>query len=293
MRQTDPRIHPVVMPRLRRLATGIALGSTMVAASIGGARAEGKLTAKYSLTVAGVEIGRASIAVDAGDTSYQVVGTGKVTGIMRAVSAGKGSAAAKGAITVNKLSPQIYAMSAEADGKAESVRLAMAGGTAKEVEVEPPIKPLPDRVEVTEAHLVNIMDPVSGAFVYVPGTADLLSAAACDRAIPIFDGRQRYDVSLTYLRIDQVKAGKTYAGPAVVCRAGYAPVAGHRPTRSTVKYMMENKDMYVWLVPIAGTRLLAPFRVSIATMIGTATLEATSFETQAKDKAVPISTPKP
>eukprot|EP01031_Cornospumella_fuschlensis_P013118 gene13118-16036_t len=93
MRQTDPRIHPVVMPRLRRLATGAALGSVLVAASVGGARAEGKLTAKYSLTVAGVEIGRASIAVDAGDTSYQVVGTGKVTGIMRAVSAGKGSAA--------------------------------------------------------------------------------------------------------------------------------------------------------------------------------------------------------
>ncbi len=46
----------------------------------------------------------------------------------------------------------------------------MAGGAAKEVDVEPPIKPLPDRVEVTEAHLANIMDPVSGAFVYVPGT---------------------------------------------------------------------------------------------------------------------------
>ncbi len=255
--------------------------------------ADGRLSAKYSLSVAGVEVGRASIAVDVSDTAYQVAGTGKITGIMRALSSGKGSAAAKGAITVNKLAPQIYALSAEADGKAESVRLAMVGGTAKEVEVEPPIKPLPDRVEVTEAHLANIMDPVSGAFIYVPGTVDLMSAAACDRSIPVFDGRQRYDVSLSFLRVEQVKAGKTYSGPAVVCRAGYTPVAGHRPTRSTVKYMMENKEMYVWLVPIAGTRMLAPFRVSIATMIGTATLEATSFETEMKDKAVPISTPKP
>ncbi|WP_341991763.1 DUF3108 domain-containing protein [Azorhizobium sp. AG788] len=293
MRQIDPRLRPAVMPALRRLTWSAALTSALLAATIGAARAEGRLSAKYSLTVAGVEIGRASITVDAGDTAYQVIGTGKVTGIMRAVSAGKGSAAARGAITVNKLAPQIYALSAEADGKAESVRLAMVAGTAKEVDVEPPIKPLPDRVEVTETHLANIMDPVSGAFVYVPGTADLLSAAACDRSIPIFDGRQRYDVSLTFLRIEQVKAGKTYAGPAVVCRAGYTPVAGHRPTRSTVKYMMENKEMYVWLVPIAGTRLLAPFRVSIATMIGTATLEATSFEAEAKDKAVPISAPKP
>lgn len=278
---------------LAALAARAALGTAVAACPLAMARADGKLSAKYTLTVAGVEIGRATIAVDASDTAYQIAGTGKVTGILRAVSAGKGSAAAKGGIGVAKVSPQVFALSAEADGKPESVRLGIIGGAAKEVEVEPPVKPLPDRVEITEAHLANIMDPMSGAFVYVPGTVDPISAAACDRTIPVFDGRQRYDVALSFLRVEQVKAGKTYSGPAVVCRASYFPVAGHRPTRSTVKYMMENKEMFVWLVPITGTRLMAPFKVSIATMIGTALLEATSFETEAKDKAVPVSAPKP
>jgi len=67
----------------------------------------------------------------------------------------------------------------------------------------------------------------------------------------------------------------------VVCSVRYKPVAGHRPSRYTVQYMVENKDMFVWLVPIEGTRLMAPFKVTVATMIGTALFEATSF--QAKD----------
>ncbi|GGF81421.1 hypothetical protein GCM10007301_46960 [Azorhizobium oxalatiphilum] len=275
-------------------AVRAALTAVLAALPLAAARADGKLTARYTLSVAGVEVGRANIAVEATDTTYQIAGTGRVSGIARALSSGKGSAAAKGAFSVSKVNPSVFAMSAEADGKPESIRLGIVGNVAKEVEVEPKPKPMPDRIEVTDAHLANVVDPMSGAFVYVPGTVDMASAAACDRTIPVFDGRQRYDVTLSYLRTEQVKAGKTYAGPAVVCRASYFPVAGHRPTRSTVKYMTENKEMFVWLVPIAGTRMMAPFKVSIATMIGTAVLEASSFETEAKGKTVPVNAaPKP
>ncbi|MGU3495041.1 DUF3108 domain-containing protein [Xanthobacteraceae bacterium A53D] len=298
----DParRARPLPRPLMRTLVLGAVLAAAPLAA-----HAEGKLKAGYTLSVAGVEVGRANVLVEASDTTYQIAGTGRITGIARALSAGKGSAAARGALGVSRANPTVFAMSAEADGKPESIRLGIVGNVAKDVEVKPEPKPMPDRIEVTEAHLANIIDPMSGAFVYVPGTTDMMSAAACDRTVPVYDGRQRYDVTLSYLRTEQVKAGKTYNGKAVVCRVSYAPVAGHRPTRSTVKYMMENKDMYVWLVPISGTRIMAPFRISIATQIGTAVLDATSFETgpqaeakdkdksEAKDKATPAGTPKP
>ncbi|MEP9354246.1 DUF3108 domain-containing protein [Xanthobacter sp. KR7-65] len=269
-----------------------ALAALALPALGGAARADGKLNARYTLTVGGVELGRGSITVEAGDQAYEISGSARVTGVLRAVSSGKGVAAARGALANGRMVPRIYAMNAEADGKAETARLAMTGGALKEMNVEPPLKPAPDRVPIEASVLQNIMDPMSGAFVYVPGTADLLSAAACSRPIPVFDGRQRYDLSLSYLRTEKVKA-EGYAGPAVVCGVRYAPVAGHRPSRYTVKYMMENKDIYVWLVPIAGTRLMAPFRVSVATMIGTAILEASAFETEAKAGTVPVSAPRP
>ncbi|MFG1301208.1 DUF3108 domain-containing protein [Xanthobacter sp. V3C-3] len=285
----------MIKPRLAFLSAGPArlLCAGALVAGLGApALADGKLNAKYSLTVGGVELGRGSIAVAAGDASYEISGTARVTGVLRAVSSGKGVAASRGAFASGKMVPRLYAMNAEADGKEESARIAMASGAVKEMDVEPALKPAPDRVPVTDDVLQNIIDPMSGAFVYVPGTADLLSSAACERSIPVFDGRQRYDISLSYLRTEAVKA-EGYAGKAVVCAVRYAPIAGHRPSRYTVKYLMESRDMFVWLVPIAGTRLLAPFKVSVATLIGTAVLQASAFETQATGGPVPVSAPRP
>ncbi|MDI4658610.1 DUF3108 domain-containing protein [Xanthobacter autotrophicus] len=278
------------------VAAGALLGAAVFAGTLlawpGAARADGRLEAKYTLTVGSVELGRGSIVVEAGDTAYEITGAARVTGVLRAVSSGKGVAASRGVLSGGRMAPRIYAMNAEADGKAETARITIAGGAVKDMDVEPPLKPVPDRVPLTPDALQNVIDPMSGAFILVPGTADLISAAACDRSIPVFDGRQRYDLKLSFLRTEKVKT-EGYAGPAVVCGVRYSPIAGHRPTRSTVKYMEENKDMQVWLVPIAGTRLLAPFKVSVATMIGTAVLAASSFETQAKSGTVPVNAPRP
>lgn len=257
----------------------------------GPAFADGRLKANYSLSIAGVEFGRGSVVVQANDSAYEISGTARLTGVMRAISSAKGVAAARGAISGGRVVPRVYAMNAEADGKEESARIAMVSGAVKEMDVEPPLKFLPDRVPITPAVLESVMDPVSGAFAYVPGTVDMLSPAACDRTIPVFDGRQRYDIKLSFDRVEKVSV-EGYNGSAVVCSARYKPVAGHRPSRYTVKYMVSNKDMWAWLVPIAGTRMMAPFKVSVGTLLGTATLQATSFETEASGSAVPISAPR-
>ena len=235
-------------PRSNSLLARVLVAGSALAASALPAVADGKLSAKYTLSVGGIELGRGSIVVEAGEQAYEIAGKAQVTGVLRAVSSGEGVAAARGAISGGKMQPRVYAMNAKADGKAEVARIAMAAGAVKEMDVAPPLKPVPDRVPLTPETMQNIIDPLSGAFVYVPGTADLLSAAACARPIPVFDGRQRYDITLSYLRTDKVKA-KGYDGPAVVCAVRYVPVAGHRPSRYTVKYMQENKDMAVWLVP--------------------------------------------
>lgn len=264
-----------------------------LAASAGPAWADGRLEAKYTLSLAGIEVGRAEATVDATDAGYDILGTGRVTGVLRAISSGKGSAAARGSMAAGKSIPRLFAVSAKADGKDETIKFAITEAGVTDLDVVPPPKPYPDRIEVTEAHLVNVTDPLTGAFVSIPGKVDMLSAAACDRTIPVFDGRQRFDVVLSFERVEDVKIEKGFSGKAVVCQARYVPVAGHRPTRSTVKYMQENKDMHVWLVPIAGTRLMAPFKVEVATLVGTVLFEATSFKTEVKEKTIPVNAAKP
>jgi hypothetical protein len=54
------------------------------------------------------------------------------------------------------------------------------------------------------------------------------------------------------------------------------------PRRKAIKYLVAQREMEAWLVPIAGTRVMVPFRVSVPTPIGMGVLEATEFVTTAK-----------
>ena len=87
----------------------------------------------------------------------------------------------------------------------------------------------------------------------------------------------RYDLQLAFKHLDKVKSERGYQGTVVVCSVYFTPVAGHVPERSTIKYLTEQRDMELWLAPIAGTRLLVPYRASIPTPIGMGVLQATQF----------------
>jgi hypothetical protein len=67
--------------------------------------------------------------------------------------------------------------------------------------------------------------------------------------------------------MDKVTTEKGYAGPVVVCSISYEPIAGHRASNPLVKYLSEGREMEMALAPITGTRLLAPFRLSVVSML--------------------------
>ncbi|MBS7590457.1 DUF3108 domain-containing protein [Ancylobacter defluvii] len=276
-----PRLpSPSRLPRSLATAGGAAGILAGILAGAPPAFADGKLEARYKLSLAGLELGRAAFLLEVDDGSYTASGSARLTGVVQAVSSGKGSAGARGAVQRDGLMPRSFAMEAETDRKAEAIRLSLAGGNVTDTKVEPPVPAAADRVPVSDKDKRGVLDPMTAALFLAPGSGDLMAPKNCERLLPIYDGRQRYDLDLSFERVDQVKAEKGYAGPALVCRISYKPVAGHRANRTSVKYMTRNKDMYVWLAPVAGTRVLAPFRASVATAIGVAQIEAVSFQTE-------------
>jgi hypothetical protein len=108
-----------------------------------------------------------------------------------------------------------------------------------------------------------------------------MSPDSCRTGAGIFDGRMRYDLKLDFKRMETVKAERGYRGQALVCAIYFTPVAGYIPDRPVIKYLTGQRNMEIAFVPIAGTRILAPFRLSIPTPFGSAMLEATSFVTTA------------
>ena len=96
----------------------------------------------------------------------------------------------------------------------------------------------------------------------------ICSAPSCRTATPVFDGRMRYDLKFEFKRMETVQAEKGYRGAALVCAIYFTPISGYIADRAAIKYLIAQRDMEVWLVPIAGTRVLVPFKLKIPTPIG-------------------------
>jgi hypothetical protein len=245
------------------------------------AAAQGRLDAEYEATLAGVRIGKGTWAIEIGEDQYAAAAQGGTAGLLKSFSQGSGTGSAQGRIVNGALVGTNYIASTTAGKKTERIHISLANGTVKEsgIDPEPPVDP--DRVPVTDAHKRGVFDPMTASLLRVPGNGDLLSPDACRAGAPVFDGRMRYDLQLDFKRMENVKAERGYRGPAVVCAIYFTPISGYIPDRPVIKYLTTARNVEVTFVPIAGTRILVPFRIVIPTSFGTGMLEATSFVTQA------------
>jgi hypothetical protein len=242
------RIFARPAPISPRVFVGLcALGLGFLAAPQG-ALAQGRLDARYEVTLAGIPVG---------------------------------TSASQGRIVAGALVPQAYVATTVTSKKSETVRMGLVNGYVKEfaIDPEPPVDP--DRIPVTDAHRHGVFDPMTGSMLRVPGNADLMSPESCHAGQAVFDGRMRYDLKLDFKRLENVRADKGYSGPALVCAIYFSAVSGYIPDRPVIKYLTAQRNMEIAFVPIAGTRILVPFRMSVPTPLGTAVLEATEFHTSA------------
>jgi hypothetical protein len=273
---------------LPRLLQATAAGLTMLAcAGPDIAYAQAKLDARYAATLGGVTIGRGAWVIDYRDDQYTAAASGMATGLLKIFAGGTGTSASRGTVANGQPVPRSYAATITANKKKDEVEMAIENGAVKDYSVKPPSPPDPERVPITEAHRRGITDPMTASLIRVAGSADPMTAETCQRSIAIFDGRMRYDLRLAFKRMDKVKVEKGYQGPALVCSVAFTPQAGHIPTRPVIKYLTSMEDTEVWLVPVAGTRLVVPFRMSVPTPVGDAVLEATQFVVTPVSRAVP------
>lgn len=239
--------------------------------------AQGKLDARYSVTLGGLPIGRGAWVIDIAEDHFTAAASGGTAGMMQVFASGNGQSAARGSIAGGNLVPASYASSIVTDQKFDQVRMVISSGTVKEFVADPPTVPTPDRVPLTDGHRRGVTDPMTASLMRVPGSGDTLVPQACQRTLSVFDGRMRYDLKLAFKRLDRAKTEKGYQGPVVVCAVYFAPIAGHIPDRAAIKYLTQLRDIELWLAPISGTRVMVPYRVSVPTPLGLGVMQATQF----------------
>ena len=282
---TNRMISPRLVPLALRVLGGLCTAACLLLAAPS-AFAQGKLDARYEAMLAGIPVGKGAWTIDIADDSFSAAASGGTSGLLKAFAGGSGTGAAQGRVVNGALVSTNYSATTTTSKKSEAIRIVLSNGNVKEyvIEPEPPVDP--DRLPITDAHRRGVYDPMTGSMLRVPGSGDPLSPEACRTGAAIFDGRMRYDLKLDFKRMETVRAEKGYRGPVVVCAVYFSPVAGYIPDRPVIKYLAAQRNIEITFAPIAGTRILVPFRMVIPTPLGTAMLEATQFITQASPPRV-------
>jgi hypothetical protein len=217
----------------------------LVLAGQGAAMAE-TVRARYSVSLIGLHIGEATAHGSIEQANYKIELNARLTGVASWVA---------------------------------HVRMALNAGNVRAVEITPPFMDMDGRVPVSAANKRNILDPISALIMAVPAGESLVGPAACNRTLPIYDGVIRFDLTMSYVRTQQV-AVPGYSGPVSICAVRYRPIAGHKIDSESTRFMAQNREIEAWLAPVEGAHIVVPFRVQLKTLAGMADVEATEFSIQ-------------
>lgn len=242
-----------------------------------GASAQGRLDAEYIATVSGVPVGQGNWVVEIANNAYTAAASGATAGLLKFFTSARGTSAARGTISGGRPVPTSYSATIIDSRHIDEVRMALSNGNVTDYTAEPELIPVPDRIPVREADRHGVVDPLTSALAHVDGSGDPVGPGACNRKVSVFDGRVRYDLQSEFKRVESVKAEKGYQGAAAVCALYFRPISGYVPERAAIKYLIALRDAEVWLVPIAGTRVLVPFRFAMPTPLGLGVLQARQF----------------
>lgn len=269
-------VRPAVLSALL-LGTAGLTASVPVAPGLAGP-APVKFTAAYKVRFAGLKLGDFRVWTNVTDSHYDVWGKGKLTFLTGLIFEIKGDSASAGA--VSRAGPRPARFSFGFKTKKGSGHLAMkfSNGAVAQVASQPPLRTHERAIPVTAKHVTGVMDPLTALFFSTESKAPGQHSSACNRRIPVYDGKYRFDIQLSHKKtVRVVRKGKGgYGGPAVICKVKFIPVAGHRPKAENVAFFSRTEEIEAWLIPLPQGRAYVPYHVTIPTPYGTA--QITSIE---------------
>jgi hypothetical protein len=243
--------------------------------------AANRIVAVYRVDIGNFNLGNFRLTTTFRGEDYEMRGEGRFSILEGLVYHWHGTTASSGRVTDNGPKPSMYAFSySEGAKKGERVRMTFDGGGVSKVSIVPRKRPAPRTIPVTKEQLEGVLDPMSGAFLSAKSQNPNGDINVCHQTLPVFDGRQRFDLVLTPKRSVTVKKNNPsgYAGPAVICRVKFIPIAGYQPDNPGIRLMSQSNEIEVWLIPVRGTQMYVPYRIVLPTPVGYGTAMVTSIQ---------------
>jgi hypothetical protein len=264
---------------MKRVRVGCIFACLVVGSAVLPSRADAwpaTVRAVYDVNFNGFNVGTFEFLSQAEEQSYTLTGNAQLSLLLGAFT-WIGETRAFGLMASPAPKPAAFSFDFKANSKSGSTRMDFANGKVFDIKHSPPAEPKPDAVPLREQHLKGVLDPLSAILVI----ARYSNPDPCDHRLPIFDGKERFDLVLTYKGQMKVVEQQPSGQPAIahVCRVKYQPIAGHRIDAES-SYLATTDAIEVSLRPIPSASVLIPYQITIPTMIGYATITSKRVEIQ-------------
>lgn len=274
-----------MLPRLVLRCVGLASILTLCSAPVAepslAAPDRSKIAVVYRINFAGLNLGKLTFSTNVSGDSYAVEGVGRLEFLSGVFWKLEGGTESNGAITASGPQPSAFSFHFENGKKRGQLDMTFRGNAVTDISSNlPDAANQPRYVPVSRADMTGVLDPLSALFLSAKGNGRKIDSSVCDKRVPVFDGKHRFDIKLSHKQTVQVKprgARGSYSGPAVICRVKYIPISGYKKTQEGVRYLSESNEIEAWLIPVSNGVYL-PYHISVPTFYGPATATAALIE---------------
>lgn len=252
-----------------------ALLAVAIAAPAGADAFPARVQAIYEINFNGLKVGTFDFTSTQQGNTYALNGVAQLSLLFGALKWRGDAKSAGTAVGDAAPKPQTFQFNFASNKKAGSTRVAYTGDGITQVLHDPPKEPKEGTVPVQSAHLKSVLDPMTAVLALTRGT----TGNPCSRRIPVYDGKVRFDLLLSPRGVVQLseKTPSGQPGTGYVCRVKYVPVSGHKPDEET-KFMSGSDGIEVVLRPIPSANVFVPYKITIPTIAGPASLTSTRVD---------------
>jgi hypothetical protein len=229
-----------------------------------------RVAARYRMEFNGFDVGTYDFISRFDGKSYSATGKTQISALFGAFT-WVGNFAGSGSVDSGEPHPSSFEMSYKMGSKLNSVKMGFDGTGVSAIALVPNKPPNPNAIRVKPENLKNVFDPMAATLAISNATA----SDACNRTIPIFDGRARFDLKLSLKGREAITDKRPTGQPTelMVCRVKYIPIAGHKP-KDFVNPWIDYDHIEIALRAIPSAGIYVPYRITVPSTLGPAVMDA-------------------
>jgi hypothetical protein len=255
--------------------------SVLFAAMVATVQAAEPTTVNYTMTIAGLPIGSATMTIAPNGASTAVSIAGKAGGPLGIGQMNASAVIAAGQVTAQSQSGSgkdianatlvsrgqpgnsSFSYTGTSNRGPGKIAMTLASSRVTALEKEIPDNPKAVRVPVTDAHKAGVVDPLSVlGMVFKPG-GTMQPENLCGKSWAVFTGQARFTMAGTPLENRASVSGMPDGYKAVACKVTVTPVSGHRtdkgnaaePRTANLVFASSASDLrtVLWSLSVPGT----------------------------------------